>query len=127
MTDPVTRARSLLAAATPGPWELKDDDPRFEPCVKVGHYVLMDLHVADAALIAAAPRLLAELVAENDRLREVMGNLISWEYGGWNGLILTQHREVEGEGRCRGCDGLWPCAIEQARAALTAEEPTRAT
>jgi hypothetical protein len=61
--DVVTRARALLAAATPGPWRVDD------PPVNGGHFVVGDGHdmVAetcpehDAALIAAAPTLLAEL------------------------------------------------------------------
>ena len=73
--DPVTRARALLAAATPGPWRVEPDDgvviedntarmlarvfgPGSHPWVR-----------ANAALIAAAPELLAELCDEIERPR----------------------------------------------------------
>jgi hypothetical protein len=70
-TDPVTRARQLLAAATPGPWG---------PTVYRGTGLGWDVDgpesgirgqfdvEADAELIAAAPGIIADLLAEHDRL-----------------------------------------------------------
>ena len=85
-TDHVARTRELLAVATPGPWEFATDE---------GAPVYVQLYATDDAvdeydadvlssdsrgllisevnadLIAAAPTLLAELVAEVERLREI--------------------------------------------------------
>jgi len=72
-TDPVTRARQLLAAATPGPWG---------PTVYRGTGLGWDVDgpesgirgqfdvQADAELIAAAPGIIADLLAERDRLAD---------------------------------------------------------
>jgi hypothetical protein len=92
-TDLITRTRALLEAATAGPWRLLDKEGaqrmRAEPW-DVGAVVADDpndpTHLygiaggasfdawvpsdADAALIAAAPSLLAEWVAEGERLQE---------------------------------------------------------
>lgn len=83
----VDRARELLEAATPGPWRLKPDEGSYcEVCnedqwqeaytvchgrtTDIGIAVVMvdDKQDANAALIAAAPQLLADLLAEVGRL-----------------------------------------------------------
>lgn len=81
-TDPVTEARALLAKATPGEWHSDgpwwDDHGNSLPMVTAGEErraVVVAPHVSenpdnDLNLIAAAPRLLAALVAEVERLRE---------------------------------------------------------
>lgn len=98
---PTQRARRLLAAATPGPW--KKDRGTWDPLnnttdVLIWPKKLTGLTVdeialvitswvgasvadrkqarANAALIAAAPTLLADLADENDRLRERLDD--SW-------------------------------------------------
>lgn len=72
--DIVTEARRLLDAATPGPWGL--DDERLHvikdyPAPFICR-VLDEPSDANAAFIAAAPRLVTELVAEVERLREAL-------------------------------------------------------
>jgi hypothetical protein len=77
--DPVTRARALLAAATPGPWSFcaygdHDGDGYLchcgklwsatdsaEPMLEVSWSARGDKEIANARLIMAAPQLLAEL------------------------------------------------------------------
>jgi len=79
MADPVDEARRLLAEATPGPWEAVTSGPR-EWLIEAGrethrgspiHHARVLSTVADAALIAAAPTLLAALCDEVERLRAV--------------------------------------------------------
>lgn len=65
----IAEVNALLAAATPGPWETfpgwrteihaSDAPDRMRPLAE-----MMSANRSDAALIAAAPSLLAELVAE---------------------------------------------------------------
>ncbi len=88
MTDPVSKARALLAAATPGPWRIGDADtlnPRIDALEwSICHVYdaderpydpddeqvpLAPTPLADAALIAAAPGLLARLCDVIERLR----------------------------------------------------------
>ena len=70
----VTRARELLAAATPGPWShggeargtaVLADNGRVTLCRAPAFSLRAE---ADAAFIAAAPQLVADLVAEVERL-----------------------------------------------------------
>lgn len=80
VTDPVEEARALLADATPGPWCNGDHvgEPR-AICPMVSRMdsllgldrdgMAIVVRAADAALIAAAPRLLAALADEVERLR----------------------------------------------------------
>jgi hypothetical protein len=65
-TDPVTRARQLLDAATEGDWD--QVGATVEKEVDVGWCIVVAEcdKVADAALIAAAPRLLANWLARED-------------------------------------------------------------
>lgn len=68
--DPVAETRELLADATPGPWEIIGGGEYITP---VGIMVAPDdggVWGVDAELIAAAPRLLAALADEVERLRE---------------------------------------------------------
>lgn len=82
MSDPVARARALLAAATPGPFEIERVHEGYAdgawdvlgPIVrgdgKSSRAVLCQAGVeADAVLIAASPELLAELADEVERMR----------------------------------------------------------
>ena len=88
MSDPVAEARALLAAATPGPWRVGDPDS-LNPRVDAPEWAICHVYdaderpydldddsipldptpLADAALIAAAPELLARLCDEIERLR----------------------------------------------------------
>lgn len=95
--DPTERARRLLDAATPGPWEWDGRDlcnrydTVIEPTVECSHYCYggtprLGLNDADAALIAAAPDLahtVIHLAAEVERLRqwkaEATEVIESWE------------------------------------------------
>lgn len=108
--DPVTEARALLAAATPGPWRWwtsnsfrrlstdadgKDGGVAYATVHPIDRHPDIVIREPDMALIAAAPRLLAALVercerAEADvhRLRDVLG---------WS--------EANCPGRCRGVIG----------------------
>ncbi len=90
----IDRARALLAAATPGPWE---DCPDTRPDVRTtcntggflgcGHIATVsryDANEADAALIAAAPGLLATLcdaMDAADRFNEVHRAALEWAAG----------------------------------------------
>lgn len=82
---PADEARALLEAATPGEWRwheqygsnelLAGDDTIVfaEPCGEINSSVLVEEH--NAALIAAAPRLLRALLEERERLREALRDL----------------------------------------------------
>lgn len=66
--DIVTEARQLLDAATPGPWS--QTGAEVERSIGGWSTVVGTMDkVADAAFIAAAPRLVTGLVAEVERLR----------------------------------------------------------
>lgn len=75
--DLTARARRLVAAATPGPWAVEgpDDDlwvmnaGRSYSVAMLGSRAVADEVDANAALIAAAPTLIADLADEVDRLR----------------------------------------------------------
>lgn len=76
--SPVEEAKALLAKATPGPWEAKqmsESGHRTEWWARVylgdNHYIDVETSrdIEDARLVAAAPRLLAALVEEVERLR----------------------------------------------------------
>jgi hypothetical protein len=80
--EAVARAKALLANATPGPWAVRvSQDDHGRPCDDViskgnGNINVCsecDETTGDAALIAAAPTLIAELVAEVERLRAEPG------------------------------------------------------
>lgn len=90
MTYIVEEARALLAKSaklSPHPWRLREEEADFEVCDARDEGVAEALTTEDAALIAAAPRLLAALAdecerlrAENARLREAVDaarNLVS--------------------------------------------------
>ena len=67
MSDAVTRARELLAVATPGPWVADGLGGNIDaPSGLVAE--VLSWSDADAELIAAAPTLLAELADEVERL-----------------------------------------------------------
>lgn len=80
MSDIVERARRLLADATPGPWAVAEwnrtnvlPEPwaldKLSPDERGPFAIQACATEADAALIAAAPTLLAGLVVEVERLR----------------------------------------------------------
>lgn len=110
MSEAVARARELLAAATPRPWEVRNrdcgdvdvvkDHERVEHICTVGDE-LDSGALADAELIAAAPTLLAELVAEVERLRARLD------------AVMAIHSDRNGD--CDECEmgtgqGVsWPC------------------
>jgi hypothetical protein len=75
-TDPLSRARALLEAATPGEWIYNPRDPLAVFQHDGGHGGMGDSIVChsadDARLIAAAPALLAALCDELEKAREVV-------------------------------------------------------
>lgn len=91
VSDVVKRARSLLEAATPGPWQLADNpgktlaDHGMRSVAYVGKWIvwipgrrvseLSGRFDSNAELVAAAPTLIRELCDENDRLRARVAEL----------------------------------------------------
>jgi hypothetical protein len=69
MTDPIEEARALLAKATPGPWAIGVDRDRVYCSGDTIAETYTQDRYANAAIIAAAPRLLAALADECERLR----------------------------------------------------------
>lgn len=89
MSDAVTRAKALLEKITPGPWgadkratafgsvaiyDAHNNDIGFmEMSYESGRNVYTDLPgVENAAFVAAAPTLVADLIAEVERMREAL-------------------------------------------------------
>ena len=80
MTDHLDKTRALLAAATTGPWSVAHGvDEALD--IVIHHTCESRLAEAwdmpNARLIAAAPELLAWCVAEIERLRAALSNLVA--------------------------------------------------
>lgn len=112
MNDDITeRARQLLDAATPGPWTYKGEVVR--DAVKGWHIVADPDDDGTGILIAAAPTLIAELVAEVEQLRTQLAartdpdlaarlHLLATDDDVWENPPLRAREDVEYAARLLG-------------------------
>lgn len=124
MSDPLTEARELLAAASPRPWRDEYEHSGSVRTAAGGRLCTMtaDDGRAEAALIAAAPRLLAALCDEVERLREFVAAYDAEQTVCDEAAELMNLRDREAY-RASGVDERWTAAtlaVTTARTALAA-------
>lgn len=90
--DPVETARALLDAGSPGPWHCEDDGaPEFGEAVvsAEGHRIGCEFDAHNAEFIAAAPTLIADLLARvESQAAEITRLRDDYE------ALVTRHHEL---------------------------------